>query len=69
MCQIYETVDECYGRQEDEEPSVLTRSGAVEEMQSDNTEYSESMELAEAIDKLMFVVYSVTFAVMLALHF
>lgn len=69
VCQIYETVDECYGRQEDEEPVGVTRSGAVEEMQSDNKEYSESMEIAEAIDKLMFVVYSVTFAVMLALHF
>ncbi|CAH2098231.1 unnamed protein product [Euphydryas editha] len=68
-CQIYATIDECYSSQDDEDPGVVTRNGAIEEMQSDKIEYSESMELAEAIDKLMFIVYSVTFAVMLALHF
>lgn len=48
---------------------VATRSGNVEEMQSDNTEHNETMELAEALDKIMFVIYSIVFAVMLALHF
>ncbi|XP_047539209.1 acetylcholine receptor-like protein cup-4 [Vanessa atalanta] len=70
VCQIYETVDECYTRQDDDDSGGMgSRNGNIEEMQSDNKEYSESMEVAEAIDKLMFFVYSISFAIMLALHF
>lgn len=45
------------------------RSGNVEEMESDKDEYNECKDLAEAIDKTLFVVYSLTFAILLALHF
>lgn len=41
----------------------------IEAMQSDNKEDNESVELAEAVDKVLFFIYSMTFAVMLALHF
>ncbi|CAG9568628.1 unnamed protein product [Danaus chrysippus] len=65
---IYETINNDYGESNEDE---METSGIrnIEAMQSDNKEYNESVELAEAIDKILFFIYSMTFAVMLALHF
>ncbi|CAH0715005.1 unnamed protein product, partial [Brenthis ino] len=65
VCQISETIDEC----EDDSRVETPQNGTIEEMQIDKIERSETMDLTEAIDKFMFIVYSVVFAVMLALHF
>ncbi|XP_045507163.1 neuronal acetylcholine receptor subunit beta-3 [Colias croceus] len=66
LCHIYDTINESSSNQEDDDGTVGKN---IEEMQSDKVQYSETRELAEAIDKCMFVVYSVAFAVLLALHF
>ncbi|OWR49330.1 Cys-loop ligand-gated ion channel subunit protein, partial [Danaus plexippus plexippus] len=65
---IYETINNDYGESNED---VMETSGIrnIEAMQSDNKEDNESVELAEAVDKVLFLIYSMTFAVMLALHF
>ncbi|XP_049881273.1 neuronal acetylcholine receptor subunit eat-2-like [Pectinophora gossypiella] len=70
-CKNYESINEGYASQEDDDSGVIVapRNGPVEEMQAEATKYGEREELAEAIDKLMFTVYSITFGVMLALHY
>ncbi|XP_034826248.1 neuronal acetylcholine receptor subunit beta-3 [Maniola hyperantus] len=65
VCHIYESVNEGYDSDIVEPP----RSGSVEEMESDKDEYNETKDLAEVLDKTMFVIYSLTFAILLALHF
>ncbi|CAB3226000.1 unnamed protein product [Arctia plantaginis] len=62
-------VNGSYIIQEDEEPTS-TRGSDVEEMESETQRtYCDKRELAEVIDRVMFIVYSITFAVMLADHF
>lgn len=58
-----------YIYQEDEEPST-SRGEDVEEMENDKeANLCKRKELAEVIDRVFFVVYSITFAAMLAAHF
>ncbi|XP_072946372.1 uncharacterized protein NtR [Epargyreus clarus] len=70
-CQIYESINEICPTAEEDDSGVIIppRNGNVEEMQSDKVEYSEKKEIAEVIDKISFLIYSVVFAVMLAMHF
>ncbi|KAI5644633.1 farnesoic acid 0-methyl transferase domain-containing protein [Phthorimaea operculella] len=70
-CRNYDSINEAYASQEDDDSGVMVapRNGNVEEMEAEANKYGEKEELAEALDKLMFFVYSVTFAVMLALHY
>ncbi|XP_073960707.1 uncharacterized protein [Choristoneura fumiferana] len=64
----YNMINEAYSQEDDECGAIVApRNGNVEEMETEAA--GEREELASAIDKLMFVVYSVVFAVMLALHF
>ncbi|XP_039750263.1 5-hydroxytryptamine receptor 3B-like [Pararge aegeria] len=65
VCHIYESVNEGYDTDE-VEPS---RNSNLEEMESEKDEYNECKDLAEAMDKTMFVIYSLAFSFMLALHF
>ncbi|XP_075986064.1 neuronal acetylcholine receptor subunit NtR [Anticarsia gemmatalis] len=58
-----------YTLQEEEEPAT-TRGEDVEEMESEKQKaYGDKRELAEVVDKLMFVIYTVTFVAMLIAHF
>ncbi|XP_026316151.1 uncharacterized protein LOC113227440 [Hyposmocoma kahamanoa] len=69
-CKIYESINEGYASQDDDEPAFVSPpNSTIEEMQCDVIKYGEPQELAEVVDKTMFVIYSVTFAIMLALHF
>ncbi|XP_023936039.1 proton-gated ion channel subunit pbo-6 [Bicyclus anynana] len=65
VCHIYESVNDGYDSEVVEPP----RNGNVEEMEREKDDYNECNDLAEAIDKSMFVIYSLTFAIMLAMHF
>ncbi|KAJ2937554.1 hypothetical protein O0L34_g18638 [Tuta absoluta] len=70
-CRNYDSINEAYASQEDDDSGVIVapRNGNVEEMEAESNKYGEKEEFAEALDKLMFFVYSVTFAVMLAVHY
>ncbi|KPI97751.1 Neuronal acetylcholine receptor subunit non-alpha-2 [Papilio xuthus] len=72
LCRIYETLGESNLMSEedcDSGVSLAPRLGNVEEMQSDNIEFNARREIAEVFDKTMFFVYSITFSVMLILHY
>ncbi|KAJ2938716.1 hypothetical protein O0L34_g3326 [Tuta absoluta] len=70
-CRNYDSINEAYASQEDDDSGVIVapRNGNVEEMEAESNKYGEKEEFAEALDKLMFFVYSVIFAVMLAVHY
>ncbi|XP_037967189.2 5-hydroxytryptamine receptor 3A isoform X3 [Plutella xylostella] len=69
-CNTYESINRGFVAQEDDDSGVLTTSRSnVEEMQYDNHSVGEREECAEVVDKLLFTVYSVLFAVLLAFHF
>ncbi|KAH9640939.1 hypothetical protein HF086_003029 [Spodoptera exigua] len=59
-----------YSLQEDEEPQSPITRGDVEEMEKETPRTcGDKKELAEVIDKIMFVIYFVTFISMLAAHY
>ncbi|XP_053620310.1 acetylcholine receptor subunit alpha-type unc-38-like isoform X2 [Plodia interpunctella] len=69
----YDTLNEGFSYDGEDEAQVSPRSANIEEMVADacaeKTNFGDSVELAEAFDKLFFFVYSMVFAVLLALHF
>lgn len=68
----YSTLNEAYSNQEDDDSGVIItpRNSNIEEMEADKRiSYGEPEELAEAFDKLLFFVYTLGIAVMLAMHF
>ncbi|XP_068624197.1 neuronal acetylcholine receptor subunit non-alpha-2-like [Battus philenor] len=71
MCRIYQTINERNPIADDDDSGVCIapRLGNVEEMESDNAEYNERRDVAQVLDKILFFVYSITFAVLLGLHF
>ncbi|XP_050554351.1 uncharacterized protein LOC118279296 isoform X4 [Spodoptera frugiperda] len=59
-----------YSLQEDEEPQSPITRGDVEEMEKETPRTcGDKKELAEVVDKVMFVIYFVTFISMLAAHY
>ncbi|CAD0205834.1 unnamed protein product [Chrysodeixis includens] len=59
-----------YFPQEDEDPQSTPISREIEEMESETEgKMREKMELAEVIDRVLFITYTITFAAMLATHF
>ncbi|CAG4968585.1 unnamed protein product [Parnassius apollo] len=71
-CRIYESFGERSLTAEEGDDSgadTIPRLGNIEQMQADNNQYDERREVAEVLDKIMFIVYSLVFAVMLVLHF
>ncbi|XP_026735502.1 neuronal acetylcholine receptor subunit alpha-5-like [Trichoplusia ni] len=59
-----------YFSQEDEDPQATPISREIEEMESENEgKMKEKMELAEVIDRILFMTYTITFAAMLGAHF
>ncbi|XP_028178846.1 neuronal acetylcholine receptor subunit alpha-5 [Ostrinia furnacalis] len=70
ICRNYNTINEGYSTQDDEDYCEIDQGKSnVEEMQTEANKYCEKEEFAEVVDKILFVVYSVTFAVMLGLHY
>ncbi|KAL4713770.1 hypothetical protein ACJJTC_004301 [Scirpophaga incertulas] len=65
----YNTTNEGYSPQEDDDFDVTSRNGNIEEMQEDSVTRCQVKEVAEIIDKLLFVIYSLVFAILWSLHF
>ncbi|XP_013190974.1 acetylcholine receptor subunit alpha-type unc-38 [Amyelois transitella] len=69
----YDTLNEGFSYEGEDSDVIIPRTSNVEEMVADVTTekatFGDPEELAEAFDKLLFFVYSLAFAVMLALHF
>ncbi|XP_050668890.1 neuronal acetylcholine receptor subunit alpha-5-like isoform X1 [Leptidea sinapis] len=68
-CRIYETINEGFSRRDDEDTESDLVSSRNEDLNDETAEHSSCKDLAIVFDKTMFVVYSITFAVMLGLHF
>ncbi|CAH2986935.1 unnamed protein product [Chilo suppressalis] len=69
VCRNYNSINEGFLSQEDDSAMPTPGNGNIEEMQEVNNKFCEKEELAEAVDKTLFAVYSILFAVLLALHY
>ncbi|XP_063897340.1 acetylcholine receptor subunit beta [Helicoverpa armigera] len=59
-----------YSLQEDEDPQPIPITRDVEEMEAESQRMlGDKKDLAEFVDRILFVIYSITFAAMLAAHF
>ncbi|PZC74799.1 hypothetical protein B5X24_HaOG207142 [Helicoverpa armigera] len=59
-----------YSLQEDEDPQPVPITRDIEEMETESQRMlGDKKDLAEFVDRILFVIYSITFAAMLAAHF
>ncbi|CAG9792361.1 unnamed protein product [Diatraea saccharalis] len=69
ICRNYNTINEGFLSQEEDDSLPTPGNGNVEEMEEVHTKYCEKEELAEAVDKTLFFIYTLVFAVLLGLHY
>ncbi|GBP51558.1 hypothetical protein EVAR_34444_1 [Eumeta japonica] len=70
ICNIYETVNDTYSVHTDDDSGVVVPGSNLEEMVAeDPLGTGEKEEFAEVVDKFMFAIYAVIYAVLLGYHY